>query len=303
MPHRTLRALSSLLLCLLPVTLKGQELTPRAYWPAPEGTQVLSLGAIATRGDTVPDTALPIDTTNSDIDTYAIGYLRTINLLGRSSNIIVELPYSRGHSRVKSGGFGSTGSHYNGIGDLSVTASINLLGAPSMDRTGFAELRSKPQPILGASLKVVAPTGRYDGDRLNNVGGNRWAAKAELGSILPVTPRWLLELEAGAWFFEDNDNYLGQTRENKPRYTVEAHLVHRFRAGFWASLEVTAYRGGRSTLAGRRLDDRQNDSKLGATLVYPVASNQAIKLSYANGSLKDRHKDFDVYSLSYQLVF
>ena len=52
-------------------------------------------------------------------------------------------------------------------------------------------------------MKVLAPTGNYEPDKLINVGANRWAVKLELGSIIPIKPRWLLEFELGASFFGD----------------------------------------------------------------------------------------------------
>ena len=65
---------------------------------------------------------------------------------------------------------------------IGVTLSVNLLGAPTMTSKDFQALRADPHPILGASLKVVAPTGQYDPNRLLNTGGNRWGVKAELGT-------------------------------------------------------------------------------------------------------------------------
>jgi hypothetical protein len=172
-----------------------------------------------------------------------------------------------------------------------------------MDRQGFAELRANPRPILGGSIKVVAPTGDYDSDRIVNVGANRWAARAELGFMAVLTPKWLLELEAGAWFFQDNDDFLGKTREQDPIRSIELHLVRRFSPGFWMSLDATGYRGGRSTFDGRRLNDLQRDSKLGATLVFPFAQRNAVKFSYATGSANDSKENFDIFSVTYQRLF
>ena len=81
------------------------------------------------------------------------------------------------------------------------------------------------------------------------------------------------------------------------------HLVHPFQPGCWASLDVNGYKGGRSRVDGRRLDDLQRDSKIGFTLVFPFARKQAIKASYAYGSVNDSAESFDIFSLSYQRVF
>ena len=44
----------------------------------------------------------------------------------------------------------------------------------------------KQTVLLGASLKVIAPTGQYDPNKLINWGNNRWAFKPELG----YSQRW-----------------------------------------------------------------------------------------------------------------
>jgi hypothetical protein len=299
------RWLAALLLApFLSSSVEAQEMTPRAYWPAPKGTQVLTMGLAYTDGDIVPDPSLPITGIDSEITTMVVGYLQTIDLFGRTANVIVELPYSDGTTTAQHPELGAIERDYKGVGDIAATLQVNLLGAPTMDKEGFAALRHDPHLIVGASLKVVAPTGKHDEDRVVNVSPDRWAAKAEIGSIIPLTQKWLLELEAGAWFFEDNDNFLGdRTREQDPIYSIQAHLVHRFSPGFWVSLDATGYRGGRSTLDGVRLEDLQRDSKVGITGVFPFSIGRAIKVSYTTGSVNDSEERFDVYTVSYQHLF
>lgn len=283
--------------------LAAQELTPRYYWPAPTGTQILTVGAVYTSGDTIPDPSLPLSGVDSRIATGYLGYLRTVDLFGRTANLIADLPYSKGDTKTVHEEFGRIERDYEGIGDLSATLSVNLMGAPAMTRQDFAELRRAPRPILGASLKIVAPTGKYDNDRIINVGSNRWAAKVGMGYILPLRPRWLLELQGGLWLFDDNDDFLGMTREQDEIYFAQLHLIRRFSPGFWASLDLNGYRGGRSKVDGRRLNDLQRDSKIGVTLVYPFSKRQAVKLSYAQGSVNDSDKSFDIYTVSLQHLF
>ena len=59
----------------------------------------------------------------------------------------------------------------------------------------FQALRANPRSILGASVKVLIPIGRYEKDRFINVGAHRWAFKPELGYIIPLAKKWLLEFE------------------------------------------------------------------------------------------------------------
>ena len=78
---------------------------------------------------------------------------------------------------------------------------------------------------------------------------------------------------------------------------------HPFSPGFWASVDASYFRGGRSKLDGENLDDLQRDSKLGVTVVYPVVRGHAIKLGYSYGSVNDDDEDFHVYQFSYSRLF
>ncbi len=285
----------------------AQELTPRAYWPAPVGTQIMTVGTVYTDGDLIPDPTLPLTGVDSDIYVYFLAYRRTTGWFGRTTNLIVEVPYADGETRVsidlEDDGGDEVRRRYSGIGDLSATLSVNLLGAPAMDRAGFAALRQDPRPILGISAKLTAPTGDYDDNRILNVGANRWAGRLELGYIQPLSRKWLFELQAGATFFQDNDDFVGFTREQDPIYGVEFHLVHRFAPGFWASLDLNGYRGGRSTVDGGRLDDLQRDSMVGATLAFPFMRRYALKLSYSTGSTVDSDQHFDAFQVAFSWAF
>lgn len=298
----------ALLLLGLPLVGWAQELSPRAYWPAPKGTQVLTVGVVMSEGDTVPDPSLPITGVDSDITTLVVGYLRTVELWGRTSNFVLELPYSEGDTRGALRDDSTLEREYEGVGDLAATLSVNIFGAPSMGREQFADLRRTPNPILGASIRLVAPTGRYDNSRVINVGANRWAAKAEVGYIGILSSKWHYELEAGVWFFADNDDFVGRRKEQDPLGSMEFHLVHRFKpgTGLWGSLDGNFYTGGRSTLDGQRLNDLQRDSKIGFTLAYPFrgfGGVNSVKMSYTHGSVNNRDEDFNILALSYQRVF
>lgn len=281
----------------------GQELIPRAYWPAPKGTQVFNIGYLNTSGDIIPDPTLPISGVDSNIDTLAFGYVRYIDLFGRTSNIKLESSYSEGETEVKLSNGTRVARDFQGMGDLAATVTVNLLGAPVLDQQSFAELRRNPRPLLGASFKLVAPTGKYDEQRIVNTGANRWAGKVELSYMSVLHPKWILETEIGYWAFGDNDDFRGVTREQDPIWAVELHLVHRFGPGFWVSLDGNWYRGGRTTVDGVRKDDLQREATAGATLVYPFAKGHAVKLSYSRGSVISSDENFDIFGISYVRLF
>jgi hypothetical protein len=283
-------------------TAVAQELSPRAYWPAPKGTKVAVAGYAYSFGDVLTDPSLPITGVDSNIHSVVVAYLQTISLWGRTANFVVELPYVWGTTE---GSLAKTAMRrdLSGIGDVGITLSVNLRGAPSMTPADFQMLRENPHPILGASVKMLVPTGHYEPDKLINIGANRWAFKPELGCTIPIHSRLLLELELGAWFFQDNDEFLGVTREQDPVVATEVHLVGRFKHGFWGSLDFNYFAGGRSTVGGELRADLQRNSRIGATLVVPFRSRHGVKVGYSTGVVTESGGDFKEILMSYQLLF
>jgi len=295
------RAPLSAVIALWAAVAAAQELTPRAYWPAPKGTRVGVLGYVHAAGDVLFDPSIPLYGVDSKVNIAVLGYLRTFSLWGRTSNLVVDLPYQWSTTKgilIDTPARGSV----SGFGDPSITLSVNLLGAPTMTLKDFQAFRASPRPVLGASLKVIVPVGRYDPHRLLNVGGNRWATKAELGYIAPLTPKLLLELDAGVWFLGDDPDFIAGYREQEPIVAGQFHLVRRFRPGFWASLDGTYFTGGRQTIAGRRLIDVQRNSRLGGTVSIPLKGRHLVKLGYAKGIFTEYGTDFDQFLVSYQVL-
>jgi hypothetical protein len=276
-------------------------LTPRIYWPAPKGTRVFVTGYSYATGDVLFDSSIPISGADSKVNSGILAYVQTLGLWGRTSNLLVELPYAWGTSK---GLVAETPASrdFSDFGDLSVSLNVNLRGAPSMTREEFMALRADPRPILGASLKVVVPTGSYDPNRLINVGANRWAVRTQLGAIIPLRPKWLLELTAGAWFFGDDDAYIAGKKEQKPIYSVQSNLIKRIRPGLWASLDLTWFAGGRQTIDGDPLNDTQRNLKIGGTIMVPFRGRHAIKIGYGNGVITRFGSDFDQVIVSYQVA-
>ena len=279
----------------------AQELTPRAYWPTPWGTKVFVSGYSYSEGDVFFDPSVPLYGVDSRINVGVLAYLQTVNLWGRSSNILVELPYSWGTSRGLIDDIPAK-ADFAGFGDPGFTMTVNLVGAPTMTLEDFQKLRAEPHAILGTSLKVIVPIGHYDKDRLINVGQNRWAVRAQLGSILPIRSKWLMELTASVWFFGDDDDFLPGKRQQEPVFAAQANLIQRFSPGLWASLDFTYFMGGRQTIGGNRLDDAQRNLKIGGTIVVPFRNRHAIKLGYANGAVTKYGTDFNQFLLSYQVL-
>ncbi|HNP34456.1 MAG TPA: transporter [Woeseiaceae bacterium] len=276
----------------------AQELTPRAFWPAPVGTKVLVVSYQHNDGDIVTDPSLPITGVESGINFLQASYQQTFAAFGRTANMQLSLPYSWG----KTEGFAFGEERYrktSGLADMRMQVSINLRGAPAMDGAAFQQYRKNPRTIIGASLLIQAPTGDYASDKLINIGTNRWSAKPAVGLIWPFHPSWMLEAEAGVWVYGDNDEFLGATRKQDPIVSTEVHLIRRIRPGFWMSLDANYYSGGRTSVASVKDEDLQRNSRFGATIVYPFAGHHALRAAYSTGVVTESGGDFEIFSISY----
>jgi hypothetical protein len=276
----------------------AQELTPRAYWPAPNGLKAIVFSYQYTTGDVLTDASLPITGVDSKLNLAQLAYLHTFSLVGRTANVQFALPYSWGTTEgLAEGAFSSR--YISGTADVRARLSVNLLGAPTMDAAEFQQLRASPRSLIGASLMIQFPTGAYDEDKVFNAGTNRWAIKPAVGFIVPIRSTWLLEAEIGAWFFGDNDEFLGVTREQAPVLTVELHLVKRIRPGFWAAFDVNYYGGGQSTVDGILSEDLQRNSRIGGTVMFPFKLQHAIKASFSTGTVTKSGGNFSALGVSY----
>ncbi len=299
---RVLRTLALVVVAAVVTPAAAQELAPRAYWPAPVGTNVFLAGYQYSSGDVLTDASLPVEGVEADIEFATLTYVRTLDVLGRTANLQLNLPYTWGEaSGIVDGEFRFRG--ISNLADARARLSYNLIGAPAMDSQGFQELRADPRPIIGASLLFSMPTGDYDGSKLFNAGTNRWAVKPAIGLIYPLRRSWLLEFEVGGWYFEDNDDFLGDLREQDPILSANFHVVKRIRPGFWASFDMAYYAGGRTTVGGVRRDDRQENTRIGATLVWPFARGHALRMSGSTGVSTRSGGDFDTVTIAYVWVW
>jgi len=290
-------ALAALLLVLQAPAARAQDIEPRSYSNAPIGVNFLIAGVAGTRGGLSFDPALPIEDPSLRTGNAVLGYARVIELGGQSGRVDVILPYTwLSGDAVYAGA--PVERVVDGANDAVFRLTANLFGAPAMN---FGEFAAYEQDIIvGASLRVVAPTGQYDNTRIVNIGGNRWSFKPEIGVSKAAGP-WTLELAAAATFYTDNDDFNnGKTRSQENIYTLQAHVIRSFRSGIWASISATYFTGGRTTIDGARANDLQQNWRLGGTLALPVDRYHSVKL-YASTGVSDRTgNDFDGLGIAWQ---
>jgi hypothetical protein len=278
----------------------AQDLEPRAYGNTPVGLNFAIASYAYSAGGVATDPAIPLENADLEIHAALLAYARSLDVWGRAGKIDVVVPYAWLSGTADFAGLPRE-RQVGGFADLRVRASVLLYGAPALE---LAEFESYEQDlIVGLSFQLGAPFGQYDPDKLVNIGTNRWSFKPELG----VSKTWgpvTLEVAPGVTLYTDNRDFLGgQTREQAPIFSVQAHLIYRWRYGIWLALDGTYYAGGRTTVEGVASDDRQGNSRFGATVALPVGRHHSLKLYGSTGTSTRTGSDFDTVGIAWQIRF
>ena len=302
------------LLCLLRRILAGgviavlwtvasaaaQELTPNAYAAAPIGVNFVGVSHSFNHGDIAFDPSSPIDDAQADINTTVFTYGRTFGVAGRLANIVIAIPAVAGHLEGLYLGEFQQVDRY-GLADPHVRIATNLHGVRALPLREFA--RQSHTLIVGASVTVAIPVGRYDSSKLINIGTNRWSFKPELG-ISRKWGRWALEAYAGTWLFTANDDFFGRrVRTQKALFSAQFHVVYTLRPRMWLALNSNFYTGGR-TAVGKQLNvDFQRNSRVGITWAVPAGARHGLRFAVSRGALTTIGAAFTSFGASYQYTW
>ena len=154
--------------------------------------------------------------------------------------------------------------------------------------------------MVGARVQVSGPVGQYDSSKVVNLGTNRWSIKPDIG-FSKSFGAFMLDFTASVTFYTDNNEFAGgQSREQDPIYSAQTNLSYSFGRGAWASLGVTDYRGGQTTVNGVRKDDELSNSRLGAILALPINRYNSTKLNFSSGIYTRTGTSFDTLGLAWQ---
>ena len=291
---------AALAVLLMPICASAQELEPGAYWPLPRGLNIITVANTFNWGDLAFDPAVPVDEANAAINNTALALTGTYSLAGRSANLGVVLPVVGGHLEgLYLGEFAEVGQF--GLADPRVRLALNLFGAPAMTPKEFASYSQLG--IVGVSVTVALPLGKYDSTKVINLGTNRWSVKPEIG-VSRTFGQWVVELMVGAWLFTDNPEFFGgRTREQDPIASTQVHLTYKFKPTMWLAADANYFTGGRTTIGGQQNFDLQRNSRIGATFSSAIARAQAIRISVSRGAVTTIGADFTSIGASYNYVW
>ena len=304
------------LICILLVvlgasSLLAQDLAPRSYVVTPLHSNAVTVTWSYYNGGLDFNGAIPVKDARGTYNVPVVSLYHSFNFFGRSANILASLPYAVGtftgelNNQQRS-------VYRSGLLDFNARLSVNLYGGRAMEIPQFRKWKQKV--ILGASLRIVAPTGQYDPAKLINWGINRWAFKPELG----YSQRWgnvILDGYAGVWFYTTNTAYYNipvpRPQTEAPIGSLEGHLsydIQRFkglrRLRCWASLDGNFWWGGITAVNSiRNLDTKQTSSRIGGTVSVPYSKHQSIKVAYSDGAYVRFGGNYQNVSVAWQYTW
>ena len=283
----------------------AQDLSPRAYVITPTRANAVTVSDVFNDGELLFEGTVPITDSTGRLNMAAVTLYHSFGFLGRSANATATLAYGVGTFK----GTVNTAeveAYRSGLFDSVYRFSVNLAGAPAMELGQFRQWRQRT--LVGASLKVVAPTGQYDPTKLINLGANRWAFKPEIG----LSRRWgrfIVDAYAAVWFFTRNPEFFSrnafvpgtQAQTQEPITAFETHVSYDIKPRLWVSLDANFWNGGRTSLDGvpNPLTE-QRSSRIGITASVPLTRHQSIKAGYADGAYVRFGGDYKIASIAWQ---
>ena len=258
-------------------------------------------------GNVLLDPTLPIKDLQVNVQTPSIGFGRTFGFFGKSAQVFAALPFSWAKAE------GTVNGQYQnvtrtGFSDARLRFSVLLKGAPALQVPEFmkrAAIMKKRETIIGTSLSVNLPIGQYYNTKLINLGTNRFAFKPELAISHPIAKKWLMDMYAGVWLFTNNNQFFpGEAqRKQEPMCALQFHLSYNLSLKAWVAINATFYSGGNTSVNGIANKDRQNNLRLGGTIVVPTGKFSSLKIAASSGAIVAFGADFTTISVGWQRSF
>lgn len=285
-------------------TASAQDLAPRAYLVAPIHSNAITLSYGFYNGN-LDFGNVPITDATARASVSVLSYSHSLNFFGRTAMFLVSLPYGTADFRGRVLNT-ETNAYRSGLLDSVYRFSVNLKGGPAMRAQEYGHWHQKT--IIGASFRIVAPTGQYDSTKLINWGNNRWGFKPEIG-LSRRWGDWVVDGYGGAWFYTTNAAFFSRNRYNPgitaqkqaPIVAFEGHLSYDIKPRLWVSFDANFWFGGETSLNSvGNPASRVRNSRIGGSASLPITKRHSIKLSYSNGAYIKYGGNFQNISMGWQ---
>jgi len=312
----------------LAITLSVSEIVlsvddgARAYWKGRDGTnivsfQYLNLDMQASDSQQFDPALFIYPNADASANLMIASYARHMTLFNRpatlSGNIVGGSADVDVDTRLSPPGFlppevtpgASLHQSTSGYGDPSVQLDVNLFGTPPL-RSTVDLANYEPDFTLDAAVMLAFPVGQYDGDKIVNMGLNRWYGRFALPmkyhfGVFSPGRMMSFELTPSMWLFGENDDFMGQTLKNDSLWQLESHLTMDFTRTFYGSLDLLYRSGFQSEINGVDVGEKLDIGDLGFTLNYQATDNLNLRASYSSNVFGD--SDLNTSIIRLQLVY
>jgi hypothetical protein len=258
-----------------------------------------------TEADILFDPTLALEDVDMTVDTWAGKYIRTFELFEKSSRVDITQSYQQAEwSGLLDGAVASTSRE--GLSDTFIRVAMNLYGAPPLRGKEFGAYRSamEVETTVGIAINVRLPTGNYLGDKLLNIGKNRYAFRPQLG-VVHTWGKWSAELNGEVAFYTKNDDFFnGNTLEQNPLYIIHGHFIHTYKPGQWVSVSAGYDYGGENKINGVYKNDKTQNIGWKLSYAHPINRSVGINFFYLGTQTQESTGlDSDTFAVSTSFVW
>jgi hypothetical protein len=250
-----------------------------AYDNTPVGVNQLETSYAFVHGNSSLDPSLIVADANLKVNEGTIGYTRYFGLFHRLAWAEAAVPIARLDGSISGTSIqGSTA----GTGDSSYAVGMLLKGGPALNVAQFENFR--PATTVGLSFTFTAPTGLYSGERILNLGSDRWSFKPEIALSHPFGPgqKWQVDAYANTYFYTDNTSYRGrEILRQQPLSGLEGHISYSFNDSLWISADTRYSFRGATVVDGVDQNDAQQNLIVGSEMKISMNSQHSLLLEVA----------------------
>lgn len=299
-------ALLLMLLCLGSQAFSQGD-GPRAWWPGPNKTNVISpLYLNISNSNQVINNNFFIRDADLSTNIYGISYTKALDLKGHSLGLLAAV--SGGTISGGIDGSSNLNVDVSGLADLQLIGIYAITGAPTVN--SFKEMMTpdKYNFILNALFSVKVPIGTYDNEKLINLGANRWEFRVGFPMI-----KFLNWGDAHVTSFEVTPNINLFTANNDPAgankleqgaiFSTEGHITQGINKMLWVSADAYYKTGGETTIDDVDGDNTMNGFALGGTLGAYFSTKMNIKFSYGTQINSDDNLTGTMFRVFFTYMF
>ena len=287
-------------LCL-PDQAYAQFTDPHNYDNTAVGTNQAEVAYTFAHSDVSIDTGLVIAGAKLNLNAGTIDYSHYFGLANHVMWVNGAVPIAGLSGSVT--GTNIRGS-INGAADSSYQVAALLKGGPALRVADFDNY--KPETIVGVSLSVAAPSGQYNGNRILNLGSDRWLFRPEIALSYPFGPeqKWQLDTYANCEFYTDDVSYRGtKILSEQPLPGFEGHVSYSLNDKIWVALDTRYSLRGDTSINRVDQSDSQQNFIIGSEVNLALNSQHSLVFEFAKALVHRNGTSYTGFTLKYDFVW